>query len=214
MAKAAVKEAATEDGTAPKKKGGMMKIVILLVVVLVLVGGGVAGGLYAMQSGMLGGHGGAHAAETVYDKPKLVPKSEEKRVSATGGGEGGHGGGGGAATSHGPMGAGGDKFASTYYTMEKEFTSNLKDSVHFVQVGIAISTPYDERVIESIKTHEIAVRSAILLALGDATEEQVFTVQGKRALQIHLVHAINAVLKQKEGFGGAGNVYFTNFVVQ
>ena len=213
MAKAAAKEAATEDGGAPKKKGGMMKIVILLVVVLVLVGGGVAGGLYAMQSGMFGGHGGAHAAEPVYDKPKLVPKSEEKRVSAAGG-EGGHGEGGGSASSHGPMGAGGDKFASTYYTMEKEFTSNLRDSVHFIQVGIAISTPYDERVIESIKTHEIAVRSAILLALGDATEEQVFTVEGKRALQIHLVHAINAVLKQKEGFGGAGNVYFTNFVVQ
>lgn len=213
MAKAAAKEAATEDGGAPKKKGGTMKIVILLVVVLVLVGGGVAGGLYAMQSGMFGGHGGAHAAEPVYDKPKLVPKSEEKRVSAAGG-EGGHGEGGGSASSHGPMGAGGDKFASTYYTMEKEFTSNLRDSVHFIQVGIAISTPYDERVIESIKTHEIAVRSAILLALGDATEEQVFTVEGKRALQIHLVHAINAVLKQKEGFGGAGNVYFTNFVVQ
>ena len=213
MAKAPAKEAATEDGGSSKKKGGMMKIVILVVGVLVLVGGGVAGGLYAMQSGMFGGHGGAHAAEPVYDKPKLVPKSEEKRVSASGGGEGGHGGG-GAAASHGPMGAGGDKFASTYYTMEKEFTSNLRDSVHFIQVGIAISTPYDERVIESIKTHEIAVRSAILLALGDATEEQVFTVQGKRALQIHLVHAIDAVLKQKEGFGGAGNVYFTNFVVQ
>jgi flagellar protein FliL len=213
MAKAAAKDDIVEEGGgAKKKKGGMMKIVLLVVGVLVLVGGGVAGGLYAMQSGLIGG-GGAHAAEPTYDKPKLVPKSEEKRVSAAGG-EGGHGEGGGSATSHGPMGAGGDKFASTYYTMEKEFTSNLRDSVHFVQVGIAISTPYDERVIESIKTHEIAVRSAVLLALGDATEEQVFTVQGKRALQVHLAHAINGVLKQKEGFGGVGNVYFTNFVVQ
>lgn len=211
MAKASAKDEAVEGEAPKKKKGGMMKIVLLVVGVLVLVGGGVAGGLYAMQSGLIGG--GAHAAEPTYDKPKLVPKSEEKRVSAAGG-EGGHGEGGGSASSHGPMGAGGDKFASTYYTMEKEFTSNLKDSVHFVQVGIAISTPYDERVIESLKTHEIAVRSAILLALGDATEDQVFTVQGKRALQIHLAHAINAVLKQKEGFGGVGNVYFTNFVVQ
>ncbi|WP_294100616.1 flagellar basal body-associated protein FliL [Sphingomonas sp.] len=212
MAKASAKDEVVEGEAPKKKKGGMMKIVLLVVGVLVLVGGGVAGGLYAMQSGLIGG--GAHAAEPTYDKPKLVPKSEEKRVSATGGGEGGHGEGGGSASSHGPMGAGGDKFASTYYTMEKEFTSNLKDSVHFVQVGIAISTPYDERVIESLKTHEIAVRSAVLLALGDATEDQVFTVQGKRALQIHLAHAINAVLKQKEGFGGVGNVYFTNFVVQ
>ena len=206
MAKAIAKDDLIEEETKPaKKKGGMMKILLLIVGVLVLVGGGVAGAYFAMQAGMLGG---AHAAEPTYDKPKLVPKAEEKRAAA------GEGKGEGSASNHGPMGAGGDKFASTYYTMEKEFTSNLKDSVHFVQVGIAVSTPYDERVIESLKTHEIAVRSAILLALGDATEDQVFTVQGKRALQVHLAHAINDVLKQKEGFGGIGNVYFTNFVVQ
>jgi flagellar FliL protein len=29
-----------------------------------------------------------------------------------------------------------------------------------------------------------------------------------------LAKAINATLKEKEGFGGVGNVYFTNFVVQ
>lgn len=194
----------------PAKKGGMMKIIILVVVLLVVVAGGVGGGIYAMQSGMFGG-GGAHA-ET-YEKPRLVPKSEEKRASA-GGEEGGHGGGGGGGGHSGPMGEGAEKYASTYFQLDKEFTSNLKDSVHFVQVGIAVSTPYDERVIEGLRTHEIAVRSAILLALGDATEEQVFTAEGKRALQVHLTKAINAVLKQKEGFGGIGNVYFTNFVVQ
>lgn len=192
---------------APKKKGGAMKWIIIIVVTLFVIGGGVGGGLYAMQAGMFGGgHGeGAHV-----DHPRLVPKSEEKR----GGGEDdGHGGGGGGG-SHTPMGKGGDKYASNYYAMEKEFTSNLRESVHFIQVGIAVSTPYDERVIENLKTHEIAVRSAVLLTLGEATEEQVFAVEGKRQMQAHLVTAINAVLKQKEGFGGVGNVYFTNFVVQ
>lgn len=200
------------EGEAPKKKkGGMKKILILSVAVLALVGGGVGGGLYAAQSGLLGGHGKEDAAPKI-DAPRLVPKSEEKRASAGGEGKEGE-----AAASHGartPMGVGGDKFASTYFTMDKEFTANLKDSVHFIQVGIAISTPYDERVIENLKTHEIAVRSAILLALGDASEDQVFTNDGKRALQVHLAHAINEVLKQKEGFGGVGNVYFTTFVVQ
>ncbi len=193
----------------PKKKGGMMKILMLAGGGLVLVGGGVAGGLYAMQSGLLGGAKNAH--EVVYERPRLVPKSEEKRGGAGGGDE--HGGGGGSAHAA-PMGAGGDKYASNYYAMEKEFTANLRDSVHFIQVGIAVSTPYDDRIIENLKTHEIAVRSAVLLALGDATEEQMFSVEGKRQLQIHLVHAINDVLKQKEGFGGIGNIYFTNFVVQ
>lgn len=192
---------------APKKKGGAMKWVIIIVVTLIVIGGGVGGGLYAMQAGLFGG---GHGEAAHIEMPRLVPKSEEIRG---GGEEGGHGGG-GSSGHHKPMGKGGDKYASNYYAMEKEFTSNLRESVHFIQVGIAISTPYDERVIENLKTHEIAVRSAVLLTLGEATEEQVFAVEGKRQMQAQLVKAVNAVLKQKEGFGGVGNVYFTNFVVQ
>ena len=75
----------------------------------------------------------------------------------------------------GAHGEGGDQYASNYYSFDKEFTSNLRDSVHFIQVGIAVSTPYDDRVIGNLKTHEIAVRSAILLTLGDTDEEAVFT---------------------------------------
>lgn len=205
----------TEAEATPKKKGGMMKWIIIGVVALLLVGGGVGGGLYAMQAGLIGGGGGkdGHDEVAAVNQPRLVPKSEQKRGGSGGGGEGGHGEG-SSTSSHGPMGTGGDKYASNYFAMEKEFTSNLRESVHFIQVGIAVSTPYDERVIDNLKTHEIAVRSAVLLALGDATEDQVFTNEGKRALQIHIAHAINNVLKQKEGFGGVGNVYFTNFVVQ
>ena len=208
------------DDAAPKKKKGMMKPLMLGVGGLVLVGGGVGAGLYA--GGAVAGGTDAHAAEK--EKPHLVPKSEEKRAGAEGGegGEGGHGGGEGESEgggeSHGglptPEGEGGDKYASTYYPMEKEFTSNLLDSVHFVQVGLAVSTPYDDRVIENLRTHEIAVRSAILMSLGETDEEQVFSVEGKKQLQRRLAVAINGVLKQKEGFGGVSNVYFTNFVVQ
>jgi flagellar FliL protein len=186
------------------KKGGMMKILLIVVGLLVVVGGGVGGALYAMNAGLIGGHAGAAVAEG----PRLVPKAEQKRV---GSGEGAEG----AATGHKPpTGTGGDKYASNYYAMDKEFTSNLQDSVHFVQIGIAVSTPYDDTVIENIKTNEIAVRSSILMALGDTTEEQVFTSNGKQMLQRRIAKAINDTLKEKEGFGGVGNVYFTNFVVQ
>jgi flagellar FliL protein len=113
-----------------------------------------------------------------------------------------------------PKGEGGDKYASNYYPLEKEFTSNLQDSVHFIQVGIAVSTPYDERVLENIKTHEIAIRSQVLMSLGETTEDEVFTAEGKKHIQDRLAKAINAVLKEKEGFGGVSNVYFTNFIVQ
>ena len=187
-----------------KKKGGMMKILLLVIGALVLVGGSVGGALYAMNAGLIGG--GKGAAEP--SGPRLVPKAEQKRAGTGEGAEakaGGH---------KPPTGTGGDKYASNYYAMDKEFTSNLQDSVHFVQVGIAVSTPYDDTVIENIKTNEIAVRSSILMALGDTTEEQVFSSNGKQMLQRRLAKAINDTLKEKEGFGGVGNVYFTNFVVQ
>jgi flagellar FliL protein len=206
-----------EAAPAPKKKGKLVKILGLALGLGVLVGGGVGAGLYAASSGLVGG---AHsAAKEDPNKPHLVPKSEQKRAGE-GGGEGGHGGGGeeAASSSHGglptPESMAGDKFASNYYPMEKEFTSNLQDSTHFVQVGVAISTPYDDKVIEHLKTNDIAIRSAILMTLGDTTEEQVFTSQGKQQLARKLTAAINGVLEQKEGFGGVSNVYFTNFVVQ
>lgn len=189
---------------APKKKKG--KKMILLAGVAVLGAGG-AGGAWAL--GMFG-HGGKVAEA---EGPKLVPKDEQKRASAGGEGkEGEHGA--SAGGSKPPSGSGGDKYASNYYAMEKDFTSNLSDSPHYIQVGIAISTPYDDSVIDNLKTNEIAVRSAILMALGDATEEEVTTGEGKQRLAKRLVAAINATLKQKEGFGGISNVYFTNFVVQ
>jgi len=205
----------TDDAAAAapkKKKKG--KLLLFVGLPVLLLGGGGGAAAYGVKAGWFnaaGGHGGANA-----DDPQLVPKSEEKRASLKGGEGGGHGEEAGAAV-HGketPKGVGGDKYASNYYPLEKEFTSNLQDSVHFVQVGLAISTPYDDTVIENLKTNEIAVRSAVLMTLSDTSEEQIFSTDGKKQLEIRLARAINAVLKEKEGFGGVGNVYFTNFIVQ
>ena len=186
------------DTPAPKKKGKMKLILMLAGGLAVLGGGGVAGGMYFGRS--------AHAESD--PGPKLVPKSEQKR-----GGDGKDGEHAAAKGEH-PVGKGGDQYASNYYAMEKDFTSNLKESVHFIQVGVAVSTPYDDSVIENLKTNDIAVRSAVLMTLGDTTEEQVFTSAGKAELARRITAAINATLKQKEGFGGISNTYFTSFVVQ
>ncbi|WP_375380728.1 flagellar basal body-associated protein FliL [uncultured Sphingomonas sp.] len=201
-----------DDDAAPpaKKKGGLVKMLVMVVGLLVLVGGGVGAGLYAASSGLIGG---GHKKK-VDDGPQLVPKSQQKAPAAA---EGGGSSEGEAKVTGGketPEGEGGDRFASNYYPLDKDFTANLQDSAHFIQVGLAISTPYDEKEIARIKTNEIAIRSAVLMALGDTTEDQVFTSQGKRQLQARLTKAINDTLSQKEGFGGVGNVYFTNFVVQ
>lgn len=193
------------DDPAPKKKG--KKKLVVVMAGLAMLGGGAGAGVYA--SGLIGGHEGKPEDHG----PKLVPKAEQKRGSGSeGGGE--HGGAPTAGSTKPPSGTGGDKYASNYYAMEKDFTSNLQNSVHFIQVGIAVSTPYDDSVIDNLKTNDIAVRSSILMALSDTTEDQVFSAQGKQQLQLRITKAINDTLKQKEGFGGIGNTYFTSFVVQ
>lgn len=187
---------------APKKKGKLGKLLLVGGGLLILIGGGVGAGVYVGTSGMIGG-GAAHAAA----KPEPQLLSKDKQVRATVDGKAG----GDTPT---PKGEGGSQYASTYYVMEKEFTSNLADSVHFVQMGIAISTPYDKTVIENLKTHELAVRSAVLMQIGETPEEQVFSSAGKQRLQRRIAKAMNDTLQEKEGFGGIGNVYFTTFVVQ
>ena len=195
----------------PKKRGKMKKMIVMVGGVLVLLGAGVGGGLYAASAGLIG-HQHAAAAEAP-NLPKLVKKGHGKKASATEGDKS-SGNDGITQTSHGAGDTSGEAYETTYYQMDKEFTANLRDSPHFVQVGLALSTNYDERVIENVKNNEIPVRSAILMALSDADENAVFTEEGKRALADRLKRSVNDVLIQKEGFGGIGNVYFTNFVVQ
>lgn len=183
------------DLTAPKKKKKGKKLILLLLA-LVLLGGGIGAGLFF--TGMIGGT--KEEAVPQKDLPKLMPKGSKPKAAEGEAKE--------SSSGEGP------KYESSYYQIEKEFTSNLKDSAHLIQIGLAVSTPYDEKVIEHLKAHELAVRSAVLMTINDTDEEQIFTPAGKKDFQNRLVKAINAVLKEKEGFGGVGNVYFTNFIVQ
>lgn len=187
--------AVAADAPAPKKKKG--KKLILILALLILIGAGAGAGVYF--SGILGPSTDKEA-EAAKDLPKLLPKGSKPKAAE---GEGG-----GSSSGDAP------KYESSYFQIEKEFTSNLKDSSHLIQIGLAVSTPYDEKVIEHLKGHELAVRSAVLMTLSETDEETIFTAEGKKDLQNRLVKAINAVLKEKEGFGGVGNVYFTNFIVQ
>lgn len=189
------------------KKGGKGKKIILLGLgALLLIGGGIGAGVYA--GGGLSAGGAAAKPAVDPNQPQLVLKGQGRGAD----GEAGEGAEGGPGPSS--AGAGGEKYESTYFQIEKEFTSNLKDSPRFVQIGLGVVTHYDNRVIDNLRRHEIPVRSAVLLALSGTDETTVFTPDGKAQLQKALTKAINDVLKQKEGFGGIADVYFTNFIVQ
>ncbi len=188
-----------------KKKGGGMLMKVGMALGLLAGGGGGVFGLVA--SGVIGG--GGHAEVKEDKNPKLIRKGEEDPfapVAKEGEGEGG----GGADMD----GEGGSEFRTVYYNFPEDFTSNLKDSEGLLQINIAASTRRDYRVIAWMKKHELAIRSAVLIAIADTPEGEVYSPEGKGRLQKRLTGAINKVLSENEGFGGVDAVYFKSFIVQ
>jgi flagellar FliL protein len=216
----------SDAAAAPKKKkGGSMKLVMMLVVALGLGGAGTVGGLYA--AGVFSKT--ATGPKEDFNRPQLVLKGEDaeeigkeflaKAEAAEHEAGAGHEAAAGheGAKKHGidlPAPANPAQYQASYFQIQMPFTSNMADSDSFAQISVAVSTYYDGRVIEAMKTHEMAIRSAVLMMLAEQSQLALATPQGKEALQAELKKIINAVLKQKTGYGGVDNVYFTNFVIQ
>jgi flagellar FliL protein len=184
-----------EQAVKPKRKGRKALFAGLLVLIL---GGGGAGALYASNAGLLGGHGPAAP-----DVPHLVPRdgvpdSEAARYASP--------------TGEGKVDPA--KFQASYHPLGDNITANLRDGAGFIQIGLGVSTYYDERVIQNVTQHEMAIRSAVLVALTDQDAEAIATPSGKEALKSTLRASINDVLKKKAGFGGIDDVHFTSFVIQ
>lgn len=199
------------DAKDTAKGGKMKKILLISVGALVLLGAGVGGGIYA--SGMIGGK----TEHEDPNRPKLVERSKEPIEE--GGGEGGEAKEaapkvGTVSVKHDNVPVDPERFEPTYFAIEQSFTANLADGEGFVQVGLSLATYYDGKVIGNIKRHLVPLRSAVLLVLSEQNAGVLSTPQGKQALQKKLTQAINGVLREKEGFGGIDNVYFTNLVIQ
>ena len=189
------------DTEAPTKKKGKGKKFILLLGGLLLLGGAGAGaGLYASNAGLIGGGNRAPAEP---ERPSLVLRDGVSESEAAR-----------YFSSTGDKRVDGTKFKASYYPLAGTFTSNLRDDEGFIQVGLGVSTFYDEAVLENVKLHEMAVRSAILLELAQQDSTGLFTPNGKEELKGRLRAAANDVLKKKEGFGGIDEIYFTSFVIQ
>lgn len=216
----------SEDAAPPAKKSGRGRMMLLVApVVLVMAGAGIAGGLYAA-----GAFGGAteEASEDDAAKPRLVLKGEDPvAIAEKFGGGGEHGEGGESSAPEGGHGAkapkGGvdlpspkdaSRYQATYFQMPAPYTSNLADTDSLVQISLAISSYYDNRVIEGVKTHEMAIRSAILMLLAQEHADVISIPEGKVALQKKITTLINRILREKTGYSGVDNVYFTNFVIQ
>ncbi|PSJ39678.1 flagellar basal body-associated FliL family protein [Allosphingosinicella deserti] len=174
--------------------------ILLLGAGLVALGGGSAGAaLYATTGSLFGGNHGPPAP----DVPHLVPRSGTPASEIAR-----------YASPTGEKKVDGSKFEPTYYPLADSLTANLSGGDGFVQIGLGVATYYDARVVEHVKLHEMAIRSAVLTTLAEQDAAALSSAPGKERLKGALRGAINDVLKAKEGFGGIDDVYFTNFVIQ
>lgn len=204
-----------EDDTAakPKKKKGK-KLLVIGGGALLLAGGGAGAGMY------FGGSSVEKAHEDP-NRPKLVLRGETHEAAAADDTSGGHGEDKGPARRVGTVAVASDtikpdpkKYEIAYYPIDQAFTANLADGGGFAQIAISVSTYFDSRVGDNLERQMVPIRSAVLMVLSDQQAEVLATPSGKQMLQRRLTQAINGVLREKEGFGGIDNVYFSNLVVQ
>ena len=194
---------ADKETDEPKKKGGLVKIIGLVFGGLLLIGVGLGAGFF-----MFGGQGLTPSAEieqiierklkesgqlpeedaeVAEDAEPALQKKETPSV---------------------------DTFVTSYFEFDGNFTSNLRESRKFLQLGVGISTQYDETVVSNVELHQLALRSEILGTVSDFTEEDISGKEGRDRLAAKMLEAINAKLEVLEGFGGIDSVHFTSFVLQ
>ena len=107
-----------------------------------------------------------------------------------------------------------DSYETTYFEFPGDFTTNLKGSRKFLQVSVGVSTQYDEKVMETVDSHQLALRSEILATISDFTEEDISGSEGKKILSDKLMIVLNDKLKSLKEFPGIEDVYFTAFILQ
>ena len=106
------------------------------------------------------------------------------------------------------------RFEYTYFQLEREFLVNLSGSKKVMSVQIALMTRYDERVIENVKKHEFALRSAIMDSMRLTTEADLAKPDFRKDLAKKVADVMNTLLEKYEDFGGVEEINFTNFIVQ
>ena len=107
-----------------------------------------------------------------------------------------------------------DTYETTYFEFPGDFTTNLKGSRKYLQVSVGVSTQYDEKVMEVVDSHQLALRSEILSTISDFTEEEISGSDGKKKLSERLMVVLNKKLEALKEFPGIEDVYFTAFILQ
>ena len=105
-------------------------------------------------------------------------------------------------------------FMTTYFEFPGTFTTNLLNSRKFLQVGLGVSTQYDDKVMTNVEAHQLGLRSEILNTISEFSEADIQGKAGREQLAKALTESINQKLIALEDFGGVQEVHFTSFVLQ
>jgi flagellar FliL protein len=194
----------------PKKRNKLKIALVVLGGLALLIGGGIGAGVYGSRT-----FGPAAQPEDPH-RPKLVERDQAEEPASSG--EEGESKEpppkiGTVSVTSDTVAVDPRKFEVTYVPLDKPFTANLANG-GIIQVGLSFATYYDHRVVENIRRQTVPIRSAALMVLAEQDPAVLSTSRGKQSLQRQLTAATNSVLREKEGFGGVDNIYFTSLVIQ
>jgi flagellar FliL protein len=192
---------ADDENNEPKKKSGILKILGFAFGGLFLVGAGLGAGFFMFGSTQ---PDPSEEIEQIIER-KMV-EAEEKKEADEEAEEG--------ETKVAKETPEIDTFMTTYFEFPGTFTTNLMNSRRFLQVGLGVSTQYDDTVMANVEAHQLALRSEILNAISEFSESDIAGKNGREQLAKALTDAINNKLVALEDFGGVTEVHYTSFVLQ
>ena len=131
---------ADDENNEPKKKGGILKILGFAFGGLFLVGAGLGAGFFMFGSTQ---PDPSEEIEQIIER-KMV-EAEEKKEADEEADEG--------ETKVAKETPEIDTFMTTYFEFPGTFTTNLMNSRKFLQVGLGVSTQYDDTVMENVEAH-------------------------------------------------------------
>jgi flagellar FliL protein len=191
------------------KKSGLVKIIIFVVAGILLIAVGLGAG-YFMFGGEPEPDPSAEVNQIIEGKNTKAKEIEEENKNEEGEVEGEDG----LIKKNVKDIPEVNSYETTYFEFPGDFTTNLKGSRKFLQLSVGVSTQYDEKVMEVVDSHQLALRSEILSTVSDFSEEDISGSDGKKKLSDRLLVVLNAKLETLKEFPGIEDVYFTAFILQ
>lgn len=105
-------------------------------------------------------------------------------------------------------------FENTYLEIDKEIMAPVAGSNKIMVVKIAMMTHYDQRILDNVKKHESAIRSAIIEVMRQTSEIDITKPNFRVDLAGKFKIVTNEILMKYENFGGIEDVFFTSFVMK